>query len=252
MSKKYKKEDKSPKIYQGEKLEWQLNIRERTDLTDKQKELIDIILDKNTKVVFINGPSGTSKTFISILCGLKLLNNKRISDIVYLRTIAESASKSLGALPGEIGEKMEPFLMPLRDKMDELLPISESVKLFKENKIQGIPINHLRGAHFANKYIIFDEFQNANWSEAVTAITRLGEFSKMIFLFDPLQSDINGKSAALPFFDLFNDEESKKSGIHCFSFTRDDIVRSKILKVIIEKIEAFQNTAAYKLFKSKN
>lgn len=252
MSKKYKKEDKSIKVNQGQKLEWQLMIKERGDLSNKQKELINIILDKNTKIVFVNGPSGTSKTYLSILCGLKLLNNKRISDVIYIRTIIESASKSLGSLPGDQNLKIEPFLIPLKDKIEEFLSVAESNKLFKENKIQGLPVNYLRGSDFQNKYIIFDEFQNATFSEAMTAITRLGEFSKMIFLFDPSQSDINGKSAALPFFDLFNDDESKKNGIHCFSFTKDDIVRSRILKIIVEKIEAFQNTAAYKLLKSKN
>src|ERR1700722_9174454 len=94
---KDKKTDKSKYIHQDGKLQWDLNIWERKDLTDKQKELIDIILNKKTKIVFINGPAGTSKTFLAVYCGLLLLNMKSVSNIMYIRTIIESASKSLGS-----------------------------------------------------------------------------------------------------------------------------------------------------------
>jgi phosphate starvation-inducible protein PhoH len=87
------------------------------------------------------------------------------------------------------------------------------------------------------QYIICDESQNFTFKELTTAITRLGKFSKIIILADPNQSDINGRSGFMPMFDLFNSEESKNQGIHCFSFTKDDIVRSGILRYISEKIE---------------
>jgi predicted ribonuclease YlaK len=229
--------DSSPRVFQNRKINFELSILERSDLTEKQKELIELIEHKNTKVVFIQGPAGTSKSFTSIYAGLKLMNKKTISDIVYVRSIAESASKSLGSLPGEADDKMEPFLMPLRDKLEELLPKSELDKLVKEGRIQGIPVNFLRGASINAKFVIIDEAQNLDYRELTTALTRIGKFSKFIILGDPLQSDINGRAGFMKMFDLFNSEESKDEGIHCFSFTREDIVRSGILKYIIEKIE---------------
>lgn len=240
-------QDKSPKVHQAEKLQWDINIKERSDLTDKQKDLIDIILDKKTKIVFVNGPAGCSKTFLGVYCGLKLLEQKRVSCIKFVRTIIESASKSLGSLPGDSNLKMEPFLIPLMEKLDEMLPPPESKKLLAEERIVGMPVGYLRGSSLNAQYIIVEEAQNFTFKELMTTITRLGEYSKMIFLFDPDQSDINGKSGALPMFDLFNDESSKNNGIHCFTFTKDDIVRSGILKYVLERIENYKKTDSYKL-----
>ena len=229
--------DNSPFVPQGDKISFALHISARSDITSKQRELIDIILHHDTKVVFVNGPAGTSKTWAAIYCGLKLLAERRLSHITYVRTIIESASKSLGALPGETGDKMAPFLMPLIDKLDEFLPLAEKNQLLKENRTRGIPVNHLRGTSLNAQYIICDEAQNFSRKELTTAITRLGQFSKMIILADPLQSDLNGSSGFIPLFDLFNDEESRSKGIHCFSFTKDDIVRSGILRYICERLE---------------
>ena len=245
---KDKKVDKSKYVHQAGKLDWTLNIKERNDLTEKQKELMDIILDKHTRVVFINGPAGTSKTFLAVYCGLLLLNAKSISHLTYVRTIIESASRSLGALPGTSEEKMEPFLMPLMDKLEELIPIGDIKKLNSEKRIKGIPVGFLRGASMNAQYIIADEAQNFTFKELLTTMTRLGEYSKLIVLLDPDQSDINGKSGAIHMFDTFNDESSKENGIHCFSFTKEDIVRSGILKFVLQKIESFKNTPTYKAY----
>lgn len=234
------KKDHSPKVYQKDKIKVELTIAERDDWTEKQKQLIQLIEDKKTKVVFIQGPAGTSKTFTSIYAGLQLMNKKSISDIVYVRSIAESASKSLGSLPGEANEKMLPFLMPLHDKLDELLPKNEINQLVKEERIQGIPINYLRGASLNAKFVIIDEAQNLDFKELTTAITRIGKYSKFIILGDPLQSDIH-KSGFMTMFDLFNSPESAEQGIHSFSFGKEDIVRSGILKYIVEKIESRNN-----------
>lgn len=229
--------DKSCKIHQRDKIKFDLNIRQRDDLTDKQKQLIELILDKKTKLVFVDGPAGTSKTFLAILCGLMLLQKHSVSDILYIRSIAESASKSLGSLPGEMEDKMSPFLMPLYEKLDELLPRGDVTALVKEKRIEALPINYLRGASFNARFIVADESQNFDIKELTTLVTRLGEFSKMIVIGDKLQSDINGRSGFMKMFDLFNDETSQNNGIHCFSFTKDDIVRSGILRYIVERLE---------------
>jgi phosphate starvation-inducible PhoH-like protein len=241
------KKDKSIKVYQKDKIKFELNIAERDDFTQKQKDLSELILNKNTKVVFIQGPAGTSKSFISIYSGLHLLNKKSVSDIVYIRSIIESASRSLGALPGSSEEKLNPFLMPLHDKLDELLPKSEVDLLKKEDRVQGIPINHLRGASINAKYVIIDEAQNLDFRELTTALTRIGKYSKFIILGDPFQSDLPlGRSGFIKMFDLFNNESAKEQGIHCFSFTREDIVRSGILKYIVETIEGGYPTTLHK------
>ena len=235
------KSDKSPKVYQKNKIKVDLHIAERDDFTEKQKELIEIILNKKNSVIFIKGPSGTSKTFVSIYAALHLLNKKYISDLVYVRSIAESASKSLGSLPGNFEEKMDPFLMPLEEKLDELLPKPEVDLLKKEDRIQGFPVNYLRGASINAKCVIVDEAQNLTFQELTTVITRIGKYATFIILGDPMQSDINGKSGFMKMFDLFDEPSSSDEGIKCFTFGREDVVRSGILKHILDRIEGTYN-----------
>jgi len=229
--------DKSNFVGQRNKLAKTLDIHYHYPITSKQQELLDIILDKQTKVVFVSGPAGTAKTLIGVYAGLLLLNEKKVSDILYIRSVIESASKSLGALPGEIGLKFEPYIMPLNDKLEEMLSKSDIEFLHKDKRIEGIPINFLRGSSHNVKYILSDESQNLNTKELTTLITRLGQFSKMIICGDPMQSDINGSSGFAKMADLFNDEESRGHGIRYFSFTRDDIVRSVTLRYIMERLE---------------
>lgn len=194
-------------------------------------------MDKKTKIVLIEGPAGVSKTFLAVYCGLKLLNEKRMSEIIYIRTIIESASKSLGSLPGEADLKFEPFIIPLKDKLDELLQKSDVHKLLNEQIIKSNPINYMRGTSKNCSYIIGDEIQNFSYSEIVTLITRLGHFSKLVCCGDMMQSDINGKTGFRKIFNIFNDEESRNNGIYCITLTKDDVVRSGIVKFILEKLE---------------
>lgn len=234
------KPDHSPYVSQRDKIDWDLHIRGRNDLTIKQKSLIELISDKETKIVFITGPAGTSKTWIAVYCGLLMLQSRRASHITFVRTIAESASKSLGSLPGEAADKMSPYLMPLMDKLEEMLPSSETKRLIAEERVKGLPVNYLRGASLNAQYIVLEEAQNYDSREMVTAITRIGEYSKMIIIGDPDQSDINGRSAFKPFYELFDDQESRNRGIHCLAFTKEDIVRSGILRYIAEKLETYK------------
>ncbi len=234
--------DKSVKVPQRDKIAYELNIRQRDDLTDNQKRFIDLAMDKSTRVIFVSGPAGTSKTFVSVLAGLMTLNKHSVSDILYIRSVVESASRSMGFLPGEAGDKMLPYLQPLLDKLDEMLPADQIALLTKEKRVEGTVVNFLRGASFNAKFIIADEAQNFDTKELTTIMTRLGKFSKLIIAGDPGQSDINGKSGFVKMCDLFNDEESRKNGIHYFSFTKEDIVRSGILKYIVERLES-QNQA---------
>ena len=92
--------------------------------------------NKNTKLVFISGPAGTSKTYTSVMAALSLVNDKRVSEIVYVRSIVESSDSKLGFLPGEMDEKMSPYIQPLVDKLEEMLHRGDVEKLQKEEKLQ--------------------------------------------------------------------------------------------------------------------
>lgn len=133
-----------------------LHIRD-LKLTERQKEFVKIAFDKNTKIIFVNAPAGVGKTLLSVYCGLHMLNANPKLEIKYIRTIAESGDRGLGSLPGTVDEKFDPFMMPLRDKLDELLPISEAKKLEEEKLIEAIPVNYLRGASWKDKIVIADE-----------------------------------------------------------------------------------------------
>lgn len=229
--------DTSVKVPQRDKLKDSLFIYERDDLTEKQQKFIELLMDKETKIIFVNGPAGTSKTFLSVYCGLHLLNAKKVSDIVYIRTIVESASKGLGSLPGELDEKFGPFMMPLIDKLNEMLPKADVQALLKEERVQAVPINYLRGASFNARFLLADEAQNFTFQELTTLITRYGKFSKMVICGDTRQSDIGDRSGFGAFYDIFDTEDSKENGIHTFEFDKSDIVRSELLQFIVEKIE---------------
>lgn len=240
MSKKYKeqREDKSVHVQQRDKVKEELRIREYP-WTPKQKQLIDLVLDKNTKMVFIKGPAGSSKSILAVYCALRLLNDKKISSVQYVRTAIESSSKSLGYLGGDKLLKMEPYLQPCMDKLEELLPSSQTNFLISDERIKGEVVNFLRGRGSKNELWIADESQNFTFSEMTTLITRLGEHSKMLVLADCKQSDIQ-KSGFAPIYDIFNDEESKARGIHTFEFNTCDILRSATVKYIVEKLEKYE------------
>ncbi len=204
----------------------------------KQKRFLELILSEDSKIIFVSGPAGSSKTYMSLYGMLKLMEEDFSKDILYVRSIAESADRGLGSLPGDITEKFDPFLGPLYDKMEEIVAPGDATFLKQKGKISAVPINFLRGASWQNKLVFADEAQNFTLKELTTLITRIGEDSKIIIGGDFFQSDINGKSGFNPMFNKFDDDESEDMGIHTFSFNESDIVRSKILKFIIKKLES--------------
>jgi|SRR5579862_750919 len=232
-----KVQDTSPSIPQRNKIKNQLSLKKRDNLTEKQKQFLEVAMDKNTKIMFVQGPAGTSKTYMAVFAALQLLNERRMSDIIYIRSAVESSDSKLGFLPGEADDKMAPYLAPLVDKLIELLPANEIDGLKKEERISSVPVGFLRGLNWNAKVIITDEAQNMTVKELFTLITRTGEFSKVFILGDPDQSDINGKSGFLKMMSHFEDDESRANGIHVFKFTEDDIVRSALVKFIIKKVK---------------
>lgn len=209
-------------------------------LTEKQKEFLSIAFDEPTKMMFIAGPAGSTKTYMAVYSALRLLSAFDELDLLYVRTVIESAEKGLGALPGDIDEKFNPYMAPLEDKLYEMLPKNNTSKkeMLEEGRISAMPINYLRGSSWKNKVVVADEAQNFTFQELTTLITRIGENCKLFICGDFMQSDINGKSGFSPMFDLFNNKESVLNGIHSFKFGKEDILRSEILKFIISKLDS--------------
>lgn len=233
-----KNQDKSPKVFQREKVKEFFDIKD-LDWTPKQREFIDLALNKETKILLINGPAGSSKSILSVYCGLKLLNDKRISDVLYLRSAVESSDKALGYLPGTIDDKLHFYNLPFIDKLEELLSKGDINKLQKDNRVSMFPVNFCRGMSWNAKCLILDEAQNSTTKEIITVLTRLGKFSKCFVLADPSQTDLtNGKRGAFEsIFSLLSDEESKQNGIHTFTFGQEDIMRSDLVRFLSEKFK---------------
>lgn len=203
--------------------------------TEKQKQLIKIIRDKNAKVIFLSGPAGSSKTLIATYGGLRALSEGSKEKMIYVRGLVEN-SKTCGFLPGTISEKIHQYTLPLLDKLDELLSKYDSEKLIKEGKIECICPNFLRGMSLRSSYCIIDESQNLTKKELVTILSRIGENSTFVFCGDNFQSDI--KNGAFPeVASLFEDEEAEENGIYNFQFTAEDIMRSQVLRFIMSRLE---------------
>ena len=208
-------------------------------LTDRQKLFLSLALRKDTNIMFVSGPAGSTKTYMAVYGALRHLGANETLDLLYVRTIIESADKGLGSLPGDIEEKFNPYMMPLEDKLLEMLPKTNTAKaeMLDSGRISAMPINYLRGASWKDKIVIADEAQNFTFKELTTLITRLGKGCKLFICGDFMQSDINGKTGFKKMFKTFDDEESRRKGIHSFSFTKEDIMRSDLQKFIIGKLE---------------
>jgi len=208
-------------------------------LTENQKVFLSLALQEKTNIMFVSGPAGSTKTYMAVYSALRHLSADQDLDLLYVRTVIESAEKGLGALPGDIEDKFNPYMMPLEDKLMEMMPKTNTDRrdMLESGRIQAMPINYLRGASWKDKIIVADEAQNFTFKELTTLVTRLGVNCKLFICGDFMQSDINGKTGFKKMFKLFDDMESQKKGMHSFSFTKEDIMRSPLQKFIIGKLE---------------
>ena len=212
------------------------NIKLTYKLTEKQASFLEESKKSDTNIVLCDGPAGSSKTFCAVYVALQMLQQKQVDNIIYVRSVVESATRKLGSLPGEVDEKFRPWIIPFLEKCDELISRQAADSLIENGYVNCIPVNFLRGSTFKDCVVIVDEAQNLEISEIITILTRFGVNCKMFIIGDTQQSDIN-RSCFKNIFDTFDDEVSKKNGIHTFKFTEDDIVRSKILKFIVNKVK---------------
>ena len=227
-----------PEIVTRNSIDRGFDIVAKYKLTDVHKSFTELCFDPKTKIAFVDGPAGTAKTYCAAYTALHMLKSHRVDEVVYIRSIIESASKSMGSLPGEVDDKFLPWTLPLQEKLLELISPADSIHLFQQDIIKAIPVNYVRGLTFKDAAVIVDEAQNLTYSELVTILTRYGEDSKMIVIGDTQQSDINGKSGFRDIYNKFNDKESEDNGIYCFKFTEQDIMRSKMLKFIVAKLNS--------------
>lgn len=216
------------------------NLKRCHKLYPKHQEFLKLIQAEKTNMIFVNGPAGTAKTYIAVYGALSLLKEERCEEIIYIRSIVESSSRSIGALPGEIGEKFQPYAMPLVEKMNEIIDKRTIDRLFESSLVRAIPVNFVRGLTFNKAVVIIDEAQNLTKKELVTILTRFGNKSLYIVCGDVFQSDIKD-SGYKDIVNAFCSDKSVAHEIHCINFTKNEIVRSEILKYIVKVLEGDQS-----------
>lgn len=225
-----------PEIVERNNIDRNFDIIAKYKLTDVHKSFTELCFNNDTKIAFVDGPAGTAKTYCAAYTALHMLKSHRVDEVIYIRSIIESASKSMGSLPGEVDDKFLPWTLPLQEKLNELISTSTISNLFEHNIIKAVPVNYVRGLTFKDSVVIVDEAQNLTKSELITILTRFGEDSKMLVIGDTLQTDIQGRSGFQDIYNTFNDKESEENGVFCFKFTDKDIMRSEMLKFIVRKL----------------
>ena len=216
-------------------MERNIKIKRKHKLSEKQAEILQTILSNEDGIVIIDGPAGTSKTYLAVYAALQDMANTG-KTILYLRSVVENSNRKIGALPGTLYEKFHPFMAPLEEKMDEFLESQDIGFLKEHNMVEAKPINYLRGRDWKDKIVIIDEAQNLTKEELLTAMTRANKGTKIIMCGDLMQSDIRDGGYG-EVCKKFSGKDSKKHNIFQFSFTEKDIVRSELVRFIVTKFK---------------
>lgn len=204
------------------------------NFTEKQKNYCDTIF-KNT-ITFCWGPAGSSKTFSACYAALKMVQRGEIERIIFTKPIQESGEK-LGSLPGDVSEKISPFMESFLITMEKIITKEKLGQLISERTIEFRPLAYMRGATFDRSMMILDEAQNCDMKQLMLYISRVGEGSKVLVAGDITQHDIAYEKVALP---IFVELVRGISGVGEFRFAEEDIVRSKILKEIVRRYEQWK------------
>lgn len=200
--------------------------------TPNQRKMVELL--KNNDVLFAIGPAGTGKTYTAVAMAVKALKNKEIKRIILARPAVE-AGENLGFLPGDLKEKIDPYLRPLYDALDDMLP-PEKLKLYIESRIIEIaPMAFMRGRTLDNAYVILDEAQNATDLQLKMFLTRMGPSAKFIITGDLTQIDLpkSQHSGLLKAVKILDDIK----GITFAYLTFEDVVRHRLVKDIIKAYE---------------
>lgn len=193
-----------------------------------------VVAASQNDMVFALGPAGTGKTYTAVALAVRALKNKEVRKIIITRPAVE-AGENLGFLPGDLKEKIDPYLRPIYDALDDMVP-AEKLKYYQENRIIEIaPLAYMRGRTLNGAFILLDEAQNTTPSQIKMFLTRMGPHSKVIVTGDPTQVDlpIKQKSGLVDAMHVLKNI----NGISFVELDSTDVVRHKLVKDIIQAYE---------------
>ena len=188
-----------------------------------------------SEMVFATGPAGTGKTYLAVCAAVAMMTAGRVDRIVLSRPAVE-AGERLGFLPGDLREKVDPYMQPLYDALYDALPAEQVVKKLETGEIEVAPLAFMRGRTLSNAYVILDEAQNTTPVQMKMALTRIGENSRMVITGDVTQVDLPGgqRSGLTDALETL----SGVKGIEFVHFTQADVVRHELVTRIIQAYES--------------
>ena len=193
-----------------------------------QRKIIDSVTEND--MVFAIGPAGTGKTYTGIALAVKALKNKNVKKIILTRPAIE-AGENLGFLPGDLKEKLDPYMQPLYDSLKDMIPAEKLKKYLEDEVIQIAPLAFMRGRTLDNAFVILDEGQNTTHSQMKMFLTRMGKNAKFIITGDPGQVDlprnsISGLKEAILIL-------SNTPGVGIVQLDESDVIRNKLVKKVV-------------------
>ena len=211
-----------------------------------QKKYVDAI--KRSSIVFGVGPAGTGKTYLAVALAVYALKNKEIDKIILTRPAVEAGEK-LGFLPGDMNEKVDPYLRPLFDALQEMMGQDAYLRHIERGSIEIAPLAYMRGRTLSNSFIILDEAQNTTKEQMKMFLTRMGENSRIVVTGDVTQVDLpkNVKSGMIDAIEVLDGVE----GIEIVKLTAKDVVRHELVTRIIQAYEKAESARA-KVAKEEN
>ncbi len=220
-------------LFKGSRVEVATRKKTVEPRTEAQKTYVQNLFDN--ELAFGIGPAGTGKTYLAVAVGVNMFISGHVDKIILSRPAVE-AGERLGFLPGDMKDKVDPYMQPLYDALNDFLPGKMTAKLIEEKKIEIAPLAFMRGRTLSNAFCVLDEAQNATSMQMKMFLTRLGEGSRMVITGDRTQIDLpRGVSSGL------QDAERLLKGIKKISFnyfTAKDVVRHPLVAAIIEAYEA--------------
>jgi len=196
--------------------------------TANQRKLVNECNDND--MVFAIGPAGTGKTYTAVALAVRALKNKEVKRIILTRPAVESG-ENLGFLPGDLKEKLDPYMQPLYDALRDMIPAEKLAEMLESGTIQIAPLAFMRGRTLDKSFVILDEAQNATESQFKMFLTRMGKSAQFIITGDPSQIDLPKRqpSGLIQALSVLKDVK----GIATVTFDENDVVRHKLVKAII-------------------